>query len=420
MSPKEKSKSKKRIVLLDSHAILHRAFHAIPDFSTASGRPTGALYGLASMILSIGKDLKPDYIIACYDLPGGTFRNELSDGYKAHRKELDTGLAQQILESREVMDAFAIPRYEKKGYEADDLLGTLAEILKKDKNNEIIIASGDMDTLQLVDKTQVRVFTLKRGLTDTVLYDEKGVVERFGFGPKLLPDYKGLRGDPSDNIIGVAGIGEKTASILISNFGTIENIYKKLAKSDKEFREAGITPRIIELLRANEEEALFSKTLATIVRNVEVDFELPEKSWRESVSKEAVEKLFQDLEFRSLTPRFRAVFDIEDAPKNETDSSMDPLELKRLSIAAWLLDSEKTSPDVEDILALAKTNNLEKAKEIIFESLKKNKLDKVFEEIEEPIIKVIEEMKIYGIKVDKSYLQKLSKDYHRGLDGIEK
>lgn len=420
MSPKEKSKSKKRIVLLDSHAILHRAFHAIPDFSTASGRPTGALYGLASMILSIGKDLKPDHIIACYDLPGGTFRNELSDGYKAHRKELDTGLAQQILESREVMDAFAIPRYEKKGYEADDLLGTLAEILKKDKNNEIIIASGDMDTLQLVDKTQVRVFTLKRGLTDTVLYDEKGVVERFGFGPKLLPDYKGLRGDPSDNIIGVAGIGEKTASILISNFGTIENIYKKLAKSDKEFREAGITPRIIELLRANEEEALFSKTLATIVRNVEVDFELPEKSWRESVSKEAVEKLFQDLEFRSLTPRFRAVFDIEDAPKNETDSSMDPLELKRLSIAAWLLDSEKTSPDVEDILALAKTNNLEKAKEIIFESLKKNKLDKVFEEIEEPIIKVIEEMKIYGIKVDKSYLQKLSKDYHRVLDGIEK
>jgi DNA polymerase-1 len=225
-----KSKSKKRIVLLDTHAIIHRAYHALPDFTTSGGVPSGALYGLSMMILSIAKDLKPDYIIACYDLPGGTFRNELTESYKANRKKGDDALVAQIVTSREIMEAFSIPCYEKKGYEADDLLGTIAEKLKADKENEIIIASGDMDTMQLVDKTQVKIFTLRKGLSDTITYDEKAVIERFGFGPKLLADYKGLRGDPSDNIVGIPGIGEKTATILISKFGGIENIYKKLKK----------------------------------------------------------------------------------------------------------------------------------------------------------------------------------------------
>lgn len=416
---KDKSKYKKRIVLLDSHAILHRAFHAIPDFATSSGKPTGALYGLASMILSIAKDLQPDHIIACYDLPGGTFRSVLSETYKAHRKKTDDGLAAQIEESREIMDAFSIPRYEKKGYEADDLLGTIAELLKKDKDNEIIIASGDMDTLQLVDKTQVKVFTLKRGLTDTIIYDEKGVLERFGFGPKLLPDYKGLRGDPSDNIIGIPGIGEKTATTLITKFGTIESIYKKLNKSDAPFREAGITPRIIELLRASSEEAEFSKTLATIVRDVPVDFTLPNKRWKDCVSIESVEKLFQKLEFRSLTSRFRSVLCV-----NDTVAAQAPLidqgELQKLSIATWLLDSEKTSPDLSDILNYAQTNDISTAKKYVFENLAKHKLDKVYSEIEEPIIPVVSEMQNYGIKIDKKYLEDLSKKYHKVLSGLEK
>ena len=416
---KEKSKYKKRIVLLDSHAILHRAFHAIPDFATSSGKPTGALYGLASMILSIVKDLNPDHIIACYDLPGGTFRSVLSDSYKAHRKKTDDSLAEQINESREIMDAFSIPRYEEKGYEADDLLGTIAEVLKKDKNNEIIIASGDMDTMQLVDKTQVKVFTLKRGLTDTVLYDEKGVLERFGFAPKLLPDYKGLRGDPSDNIVGISGIGEKTATILITKFGTIENIYKKLEKSDAAFRDAGITPRIIELLRASKEEAEFSKTLATIVRTVPIKFELPAKTWKESVSVEKVENLFKKLEFRSLVSRLHSVLDLKVAPVVQT-VTMDTQRLKKLSIATWLLDSEKTNPDAEDVLAFVGTNDLVVAEKEVFERLKKNNLEKVFQEIEEPIISVISGMQEHGIKIDKTYLEKLSKSYHATLDGLEK
>ncbi len=155
-----------------------------------------------------------------------------------------------------------LPAIELEGFEADDVLGTITEKLKKEKNLAIIIASGDMDTMQLVDKQKVQVFTLKKGITDTILYDEEKVMERFGFEPKFLPDYKGLRGDPSDNIIGIKGIGEKTATDLIRGFGTIENIYKKIKKDEAAFSAIGLKPRMLELLRENEEEALFSKTLS--------------------------------------------------------------------------------------------------------------------------------------------------------------
>ncbi len=415
-----KSKSKKRIVLLDTHAIIHRAYHALPDFTTSGGAPSGALYGLSMMILSIAKDLKPDYIIACYDLPGGTFRNEMTETYKANRKKGDDALVAQIITSREIMEAFSIPCYEKKGYEADDLLGTIAEKLKADKENEIIIASGDMDTMQLVDKTQVKIFTLRKGLSDTITYDEKAVIERFGFGPKFLADYKGLRGDPSDNIVGIPGIGEKTATTLISKFGAIENLYKKLKKGDTEFKEAGLTPRIIELLKNNEEEALFSKTLATIVRDAPIDFTLPEKTWRETIDINKTEKMFQKFEFRSLVSRLRNVLEIEEVAVPEEQKNIDPIELKKLGIALWILDSEKTTPDLEDIFAYAKTRDLADAKKVLWNDLQKNKLDKVYTEIEEPIIGVIEEMQRYGIKIDKKYLENLSRDYHQTLEGIEK
>ncbi len=424
MKTKEKSQFKKRIVLLDTHAIIHRAYHALPDFATSSGRPTGALYGLASMVLSIAKDLSPDYIIACYDLPGGTFRSAMYTGYKAHRKELDDSLAIQINESREVLDAMNIPRYEVKGFEADDLLGTIAETLKKDKTNEVIIASGDMDTLQLVDGKQVKVFTLKRGLTDTVLYDEKAVVSRFGFPPKLLPDYKGLRGDPSDNIIGIPGIGEKTATALISSFGGIEGIYKKLKNGDEAFISAGIKPRIIELLRNGEEEAEFSKTLATIRLDAPVSFELPDKSWRESVDHNKAEKMLSELEFRSLITRLRGVLGAETQEislKEEAtaEETIDPLEVKKLGVALSLLDPEKSEPDLEDIFSYARTRDFSAAKDYIMKAIEHNSMTNVWKEIEEPIMPVIAAMTARGIKIDKLYLKKLGSDYHGVLEKIE-
>src|ERR1035437_1396277 len=254
----------KRLILLDSHAILHRAYHALPDFASSKGEPTGALYGLSTMLIKIIADLKPDYIVACYDLPGPTYRHEAYKEYKAGRKKTDEELVSQLKRSRDVFEAFNIPIYDKPGFEADDMLGTIVETILKDKkmlaDTDVIIASGDMDTLQLVHDEKVKVYTLKKGINDTILYDEEAVRARFGFGPELLPDYKGLRGDPSDNIIGIAGIGEKTASTLIQNFGTIENMYKVLKKKPEKFEEAGIKPRMVELLKAGEEEAEFSKT----------------------------------------------------------------------------------------------------------------------------------------------------------------
>ena len=227
-------------MLLDAHAIIHRAYHALPDFSTSKGQPTGALYGIVAMLLKIIKDLKPDYIAAAYDLPGPTFRHVAYEKYKAGRPKADEALVAQIIRSKDIFTAFGIPMYEHPGFEADDILGTIVEQLSAKggsasggKDIDIIIASGDMDTMQLVDDARVRVYTLKKGINDTILYDEKGVIERFGFPPKLLPDFKGLRGDPSDNIIGISGIGEKTATTLVKEFGTIENLYGVLRRDRK-------------------------------------------------------------------------------------------------------------------------------------------------------------------------------------------
>ena len=218
MSPKQKE----RLVLLDAHAIIHRAYHALPDFATSRGEPTGALYGLVLMILKIASELKPDYLVACYDLPKPTYRHEVYEGYKAGRAKTDDELATQLEKSKQICEALNIPIYSKEGFEADDMLGTITEKMKGNEM-DIIIASGDMDTLQLINDSNksggsVKVYTLKKGIKDTILYDEKAVKERFGFEPELLPDFKGLRGDPSDNIIGIAGVGEKSSVDFFKKF----------------------------------------------------------------------------------------------------------------------------------------------------------------------------------------------------------
>src|SRR3989338_8303372 len=218
----------KKLILFDAHAIIHRAYHALPEFRTSSGEPTGALYGLSAMLLKIIGELKPDFMVACFDLPGPTYRHGVYEAYKAGRAKIDDNLVLQLERAKDVFTAFGIPIYSSPGFEADDIIGTIVETVKgrtfknpQGSTLEIIIASGDMDALQLVDDKRVQVYTLKKGISDTILYDEKKVSARFGFGPKLLVDYKGLRGDPSDNIVGVKGIGEKTATILIQEFGTI-------------------------------------------------------------------------------------------------------------------------------------------------------------------------------------------------------
>src|SRR5665213_1744782 len=168
---KDKKEKNKRLVLLDAHAILHRAYHALPDFASSKGEPTGALYGLATMVMKIAEDLKPDYMVACYDLPQATYRHEAYKEYKAGRKKSDPKLVAQMKSSRDLFDAFSVPMYDKPGFEADDMLGTICEQLKKDKSMDIVIASGDMDTMQLVDDNKVQVYTLRKGIKDTILYN---------------------------------------------------------------------------------------------------------------------------------------------------------------------------------------------------------------------------------------------------------
>lgn len=415
-------KKREKLVLLDMHAILHRGYHALPDFVSTKGEPTGALYGLMALLFKMAKDLHPDYIVAAYDLPEETFRHKEYKEYKAGRAKTDDSLIAQIIRSRDLLDAFGIPRFELAGFEADDMIGTISEEVKKLGDTDVIIASGDMDTLQLVDDKAVQVYTLRKGINDTVLYDEKAVFERYGFKPKFLTDYKGLAGDKSDNIPGIVGIGEKSATMLIQKFGSIEDIYKKLKKDESVFEKEGIKPRVINLLKEGEEEALFSKALATIRRDAKIDFKLPEKKWGDLIDREAAEKILYELEFRTLRARLPEIFGENEGKvlEEEDESEISKRELHETSIALWLLNSELTNPDLEDMLEFSHKNTFKEAKKNIFEELETRGLMKVYSEIELPLVPIIEEMEKNGIRVDVNYLKKLSEEYHKQASIHEK
>ena len=408
---------KERIVLLDAHSIIHRAYHALPGLSNSKGEPTGALYGLLLMFISIVKELKPDYIIAAYDLPQKTKRHEIFKDYKAGRKKADEDLVEQLKKSRDLLQKLAVPILDAPGYEADDILGTLAKKLK-DKY-DIIIASGDLDMLQLVDDKKVRVFTLKRGVKDTILYDEEAVKQKYGFGPEFVVDYKALRGDPSDNIPGVKGIGEKTATELIKTYGHLEDIYNALENNEEEFLKH-FKERVAKLLKEGKEEAFFSKTLASI--DTSAPIETPElEPWKDKIDLEEALKALYELEFRTLISRFEELFKDEfhesiEFEKVDTNS----MEFKEVAVALWLVRSDIVDPSLDDIYSFAGVRRWEEAKKIIFKVLKERKQEFVFEYIEKPLIPVVDKLNNTGIKLDTKALEKLSKDYHKKLEKLKK
>jgi len=432
----KKLSTKKRVVLLDTHAIIHRAYHALPEFTGPTGAPTGALYGLVAMLLKIIADLKPDYIAACYDLARPTIRHEAYADYKGTRMKTDDALALQLDESRKVFEAFSIPVYEREGFEADDLLGTIAHELKSEKGVDVIIASGDMDTLQLVDDERVRVYTLKKGINDTILYDEKAVLERFGFLPVLIPDFKGLRGDPSDNIKGVPGIGEKTATELITQFGSIEKIYAALKKGDEAFLKKGIKARMLGLLREHEEDARFSKSLATIRLDAPIAFTLPERVWRETIDAQKMFSMCDEFGFRTLKERARKILgtpaqfdeslgphttDNDSAGAAPKPSPIAPERLAEASAMLWLISSEFTNPSLDDILAFTKKRTFDEAyAELEGQLAALGRVREVYEEIERPLIPVIQKMETRGVLVAPAVLKSLAKEYRAELEKIEK
>lgn len=283
----------KTFLLIDNHALLYRFFHALPPLTTPRGEPIGAIYGLARVLLKILKEQKPDYWAAVFDMPAKTFRDDLYDKYKFHRPPQPDNLRPQVGRARELFEKFGVKSVDRAGFEADDLIGSLAEKFKGEAGLVIIILSGDLDVLQLVDDRKVVVQFIKKGISDTMIYDEKAVGGRYGLKPEQLPDLKGLLGDASDNIPGVKGFGLKTAAPLIQKYGSLENLLDNLWE---------IPDKLGNKLESQKDLALLSKKLAVIKRDIPLDYRL-EDFKRESLDKKSLADYFEELGFKSLVEK---------------------------------------------------------------------------------------------------------------------
>ncbi len=295
MTPKKDS-----LLLIDGHALLYRSFHAVPPLHTKNGEPTNAVYGFITTILKAFDDLKPKYCAVAFDVKGPTFRHQAYDGYKASRPDTPNDLLPQIATAYEVAKALNIPIFTHQGFEADDVIGTLAEQAKKHKI-PTIIATGDRDAFQLVDDMTC-VYTMKKSITDTALYDAEAVKEKMGVTPEQIADYKALAGDSSDEIPGIEGIGPKTAVTILAATGSLDNLYKKL-KANQPIPE--ISDRIRQKLIDGEEIARQSCHLATIDRTVPIILK-PDDCVIHDYDLAQVTKVFGSLEFYSLLNRLPA------------------------------------------------------------------------------------------------------------------
>lgn len=285
-----------KLVLIDGHAIMHRAYHALPQtMTTQKGEPINAVYGFVSMLFRIIQDLKPTYIAFCFDRKEPTFRKQQYKEYQAHRPEIDDDLIPQFKKARLVAKAMDIPVYDKAGFEADDVIGTLAKQAVKDID-EVVIVTGDRDILQLIDD-KVKVYLPIKGLSNSLLMGEKEVKEKMGVSAKQIVDYKALVGDPSDNYKGVAGIGPKTTEKLLKEYKSFKAIYKNLKKIDERTRKK---------LDEGKESGEISYKLARIVTNVPVKLSI-EKVGKWKLDKKEVFSLFEKFSFKTLAKRAKSL-----------------------------------------------------------------------------------------------------------------
>lgn len=292
----------RKLLIIDSNSLIHRAYHALPPLTTKKGELTNAVYGFLLVFLKALKEFQPDFIAACFDVAVPTFRHKKFKEYKAKRPPAPEELYQQIPKVKEVLDAFNVPIFEKEGFEADDIIGTISRLAPRKQvmpRIETVILSGDLDTLQLVDKN-TKVYTFKKGLKETIIYDEKAVKERYGFSPSQIVDFKALKGDPSDNIPGVSGIGEKTAINLIKLFGSLENLYQEIKEETKKVKE--LKPAIKDKLVQYKDQAFFSRMLSEIRKDAPLDFNFEKCQWG-GYNKEKLIQIFKNLEFYSLISR---------------------------------------------------------------------------------------------------------------------
>jgi DNA polymerase-1 len=294
---KQMEKKKNNVfVVIDSNAVIHRAFHALPPLKKENGEVVNAVYGFLLVLFKILKELNPECLAACFDLPEPTFRKQAFEQYKAKRKKAPDELYAQIPMVKDVLKVFNVPIFEYAGYEADDVIGTLTNSKTPGaaKNAGNIIVSGDLDTLQLVDKN-TKVYFLARGVKETVFYDEEKTRERFdGLSPNQIIDFKALRGDASDNIPGVKGIGEKTAIELLKQYGNLENIYKEAEKANSKIKES-----VKEKLNSDKKNAFLSYDLGKIDRNVPLKIDMSAACWG-GYDEKKVLHLLAEFGFKSL------------------------------------------------------------------------------------------------------------------------
>ncbi|MDO8676301.1 MAG: DNA polymerase I [Candidatus Azambacteria bacterium] len=505
----------KRFILIDAYALIHRAYHALPPLTTKSGEIVNAVFGFTSIFIRVIKEFKPDYVAAAFDLPEPTFRHKEYKEYKATRKEAPPDLYPQVPIVKKVLNAFDVPIYEKSGFEADDIIGTISQKLKG-KSVEVLILTGDMDTLQLVGGN-IKVYTPKRGLSDTVIYDEKKVVERFeGLKPEQLADFKGLRGDPSDNIPGVKGVGEKTAITLLNRYKTIEKLYDAIEKNKAE----GISPAVLEKLKNGEKAAFFSKKLATLDLKVPIEFNLKRNEFGKFDKIKLVEffkelgfvtlierlklhgeqgmlampsaahkinyfKVPQNISFEKLNQELKKANDIYLSYRLNSKSELDAVVLESNGRAYYLnseffsikdvLESEEIRKTGHDFKALIRalfkekitlrgldfdtmiaayilnpgereyslnklsikefgesvpeevihslvfeSDLLKRLKPVLLKNLKSTETERVFYEIEMPLIPVLAKMETVGIKLDGGKLEKISSRLRHELGNLEK
>ncbi|MBI2039590.1 hypothetical protein HYT18_00780 [Candidatus Microgenomates bacterium] len=371
----------KRLVLVDGNALLHRAYHATPPFTTSKGELVNAVYGFSSMVLKVISELKPDYLAVCWDERGPTFRHQTYTQYKATRAEMDQALDNQYKRVHQTVEAFNIPEFSLAGYEADDLIGTLAlQAQKLDHGMELIVVTGDRDIMQLING-KVKVFMPKKTLADVGLYGKEEFVLRYGFEPKLLVDYKALAGDASDNIPGVAGIGDVTATKLIHQFGEIENIYQPQNLKT-------LPERMQTLLSEGAESAVMSKKLATLDTKAPIKLDL-KKCQVQDFDKDKVVGLFEELEFKSLMGRIPGVSEHSENSDNQRVSKSDSQTNRKSDLSG--------TPSPSESFRQSKTTS----------------------DLDAQVIPVLQKMSEVGILIDLKFLNRLGKDLKAKLIKIE-
>lgn len=281
-----------KLLLVDGSALLHRAYHAYPPLTTKTGEVVGAVYGVASILVTALETVEPTHVMVAWDLPKPTFRHEKYVGYKAQRPKADSEMVEQIPRVKEVIGAMGIVQVEQEGYEADDIIGTLAQT----EEGEVVILTGDQDTMQLVNE-HVRVLTPAKGANPQVLYGPDEVWNKYGVHPEQIVDYKALVGDVSDNIPGVAGIGPKGASGLIKMFGSLERMYRDIKEVQVHFGEL-----MAKKLADGRESAMMSQDLSRIVTDMPLTVKLEEMEYQ-GLQGETLKAKLEELGFRSLIKR---------------------------------------------------------------------------------------------------------------------